>query len=121
ENCNQKSREDGPEAFRTAIHIAAAAGHDTIISTLLASGELVVDERDSGGNTALHVAVVSRKTDVVACLLSCRADANAENALGWTPLHIAIQIGYVEAVTLLIAYGGDLTKKVRGNNVNVIK
>lgn len=91
-----------------------------MIDMLLDNGILVVDERDSDDNTALHLAVASQKPTVVLRLLYRGADPNAENAAGWTPLHIAVQIGSVEVVRAIVSHGGDLSKKARGKTVELI-
>lgn len=117
ENGNYNTDIDEPETFQTALHIAAEGGHDNMIDMLLADGRLAVDERDSNSDTALHVAVAGQKLIVVLRLLSYGASPNAENAAGWTPLHVAVQTGSVDLVEALVTHGGDLSKKTRGRKV----
>ncbi|KAK2037554.1 ankyrin, partial [Colletotrichum somersetense] len=66
-----------------------------------------VDVRDSEGNTALHTAVANGKLVVVLRLLSYGADPNVENAIGWTPVHVAVRMGSVDLVEALVTHGGD--------------
>ncbi|KDN65156.1 hypothetical protein CSUB01_09469 [Colletotrichum sublineola] len=121
ESSDYNANYDDPDAFQTALHIAAIAGHDAMIDMLLANGRLAVDVRDSEGNTALHAAVASRKLVVVLRLLSHGADPNAENAAGWTPLHTAVQMGSVDVVGALVAHGGDVRKKAPMRNVDLME
>ncbi|PNY25572.1 Uncharacterized protein TCAP_04488 [Tolypocladium capitatum] len=103
------------EPFRTSLHIAAEGGHDSMVDMLLTSGHIAIDESDSDANTALHVAVAGQKLVVALLLLRYGANPNAENAEGWTPVHLAVQTGSLEIVEALVAHGGDLGKKARGS------
>lgn len=57
---------------------------------LLDSGQVNVDEQDSYGNTALHLAVVLGRADCVKELLAKKANVHVQNNNGWTPLDEAI-------------------------------
>lgn len=48
---------------------------------------LIVIEQD--GRTSLHVAASSGGLDVIRYLIDQKADVNAKDAMGWTPLMIA--------------------------------
>lgn len=111
---NYDSDNEQPETFQTSLHIAAEGGHESMVDILLASGHMRVDEPDSEANTALHVAVASRNLAVAMRLLVYGASPNAENAAGWTPLHVAVRTGSVDMVEALVRHGGDLSKKARG-------
>lgn len=82
-----------------------------MIEMLLSNGGLSVDERDSDANTALHIAAAGQKLVPVLRLLKYGANPNAENAAGWTPLHVAVQTGCLDLVEAIVSHGGDLTKK----------
>lgn len=88
-----------------------------MIDMLVGSGCIAIDEYDSDDNTALHVAVMSQKLAAVLQLLKYGANPDAENAAGWTPVHLAVRTGSVEIVEALVAHGGDLGKKARGDSV----
>ncbi|GAB5588190.1 hypothetical protein Unana1_03090 [Umbelopsis nana] len=63
---------------------------------------------DSGGSTALHLAVKSGKTEVVSLLLRSEADIEAKNGEEQTSLHLAAESGSTEVVSLLLKYGVDI-------------
>ncbi|KAK6082374.1 hypothetical protein SCUP234_04213 [Seiridium cupressi] len=108
------TRLNADEAFQTSLHIAAACGHEKIIDMLLAGGGTVIDEPDSNGYTALHVAAESGKSAAALRLLGYGANPNAENASGWTPVHLAVLNGSLEILEILIRHGGDPNKKAKG-------
>jgi ankyrin repeat protein len=109
----QDSELDKDEPFQTNLHIAAEAGHDSLVDMLLGSG-YAVDEPDSEGNTALHRASLGQHVNVMMRLLEHGADPNAMNVHGWTPVHMAFSLGSVEVVKVLLRHGGDLNKRARG-------
>jgi len=73
---------------RTALHVAAEAGHADIVSALLQQGA-AYDAVDSDGESALHVACRMGHVAVVRVLLT-ESDVNAEalNLKGQNPLHV---------------------------------
>lgn len=104
---------DEEEPFQTNLHIAAAAGHDSLVGLLLGSG-YTVDELDSDGNTALHRASLGKHVKIMQRLLKHGADPNCVNIHGWTPVHMAFSLGSVEVVQVLVRHGGDLKKRAEG-------
>lgn len=66
---------------------------------------LDVDSRDHDNNTALHIAAANDHEIVVAHLLSCQADCEATNNMGWTPLMQAARHGHMAVVLLLVQTG----------------
>lgn len=71
----------------------------------------LVNTRDVGtGQTALHIAVARRDTVWVRFLTARGADANLADREGLTPLIIAAQIGFPDAVPLLVAAGGRINQ-----------
>jgi uncharacterized protein len=117
----------------TPLHQAVSAGWKDTVELLLAKGA-EINAKDSDGNTALHRAVllldrfredasfpvfsgitvmietlqVSDKTkkDLLELLLSKKADVNAKNNNGETPLNLAAMNGHKEVVELLRRHGG---------------
>lgn len=61
---------------------------------LLEGAGATVEQRDAGGNTALHRAVRAvdaNELDALAAILAAGADVDATNAAGKTPLHLAAE------------------------------
>jgi ankyrin repeat protein len=105
--------EDDGKPYQTTLHIAAEAGHESIVDMLLNSGSFI-DELDSEENTPLHRATMNEKLGVVRKLLKYGADPNVTNAAGRTPVHIAASTGSLEIIGALVRHGGDLSKRARG-------
>lgn len=72
----------------TAIHCAAALGHDALLEALLLNGE--IDALDADGRTPLNVATRARQIASVKCLLNAGADVSIRDASGMAPLDVAI-------------------------------
>lgn len=87
------------------LHKASALGLTDTVKALLEFGA-DPDERNSLGETALHVAVRKNHSQVVE-ILAMVSDVNAKNIYGMTPLHWACLLGYSSIVEILVAYGAD--------------
>jgi ankyrin repeat protein len=99
----------------TVLHWAAYKGgykHRLLLNVLLAAGEDVDVAAQGGGDgvTALMIAVLRGKTDVVKQLLGAGADVNrTETSNERSALHYAAQKGHTEIVKLLLRAGADTT------------
>ena len=82
-------------ALAGPLHEAARKGEVQSVVRLLDNGS-GVDERDETGETALFAATLAKKPDVVVLLLTRKADINARNNRGMTPLHAAAYSGQAE-------------------------
>ncbi len=72
-------------------------------------GSTIINTRDSStGDTALHIVVARRDAAWLGFLLAKGADPNIGNNHGVTPLMLAANLGFVEAVTLLVDRGARL-------------
>lgn len=109
----------------TALHLAAKEGHANIVKELLKFGARVNAKTKvrhafsvlawcvSGvvafqkANTALHIAALAGKQDVVRILVEHKADVNVQSQNGFTPLYMAAQEGHDEIVRYLLANGGN--------------
>jgi len=90
---------------RTALHFAAASGHEHIVAQLLGP-ELNVDGIPfaSDGMTPLHFAAQYGHDTIVKRLLAeWPAQAIQRNNYGHTPLHLAAGFGYESIVEQLLA------------------
>lgn len=67
------------------------------------------------GNTALHIASLGGKLEVVKILLEHGSPVNSQSQLGFTPLYMAAQENKDDVVRFLLEHGADpsLTTEVR--------
>jgi uncharacterized protein len=93
----------------TALHIAAAAGHLSVVCYLL-SDAIKADPRAKRINnfTPLHAAAMQGHADVCKELLAAGADVNISTIpQGYAPLHSAAYGGHLETIKILLAYGAN--------------
>jgi len=84
------------------------------VKTLLLFNPDLVFSKGSLGETCLHWAVRTGRTDMVALLLANGAAVNAEDDAGFTPSHLAVGGGYKNVWELLRQHGGS-------DNIGLIK
>lgn len=89
--------------------------HDEV-NELLLKNATVIDSRDiTSGRTALHIAAENREYAWLSYLLGKGANPNIADKRGVTPLMLASQIGFVEAVNALAQSGAKVdTPNVTG-------
>eukprot|EP01132_Coremiostelium_polycephalum_P000001 gene1-1_t len=68
------------------LYIAIRKGHIHLVNLLIAGAGK--DSQDVDGNTALHVAALSRKVEVIKKLVALGADINIKNKQGLMPIHL---------------------------------
>ncbi|KAM9319082.1 ankyrin repeat and protein kinase domain-containing protein 1 isoform 2-T2 [Pholidichthys leucotaenia] len=91
----------------TPMHLAALKGHDAAVVQLSQGG--CVNARGENGWTPLHLACQQSEAEVVAKLLTAKADPNiAEDSDGWTPLHVACNSVSFPIVLHLISHHADV-------------
>lgn len=96
---------------RGPLHLAAQAGHITALKVLLAHPDLVINMRDTHGDTALHLA---QSNEISGMLLGKGLDANFQNIDGNTALHCALQRRSTELIHILMEHtilDSDITNK----------
>ncbi|MDR1530252.1 MAG: ankyrin repeat domain-containing protein [Burkholderiales bacterium] len=91
----------------TALMVAARAGNDDVINTLLTMGAKV-DSASAYGDTALMVAALSGHRSTVELLLKQGASVSRK---GWTPMHYAATGGHNEIIAVLFDYLADLNAR----------
>ncbi|XP_068222416.1 transient receptor potential channel pyrexia-like isoform X2 [Palaemon carinicauda] len=94
-------------AGATALHIAAGKGNKKCLLELLRAGA-DVHHCDKNGLIPLHYASRSRNEGSVACLqllLEYNSPCNVPAYHGYTPLHVAAEVGNVMAVRILLNAG----------------
>lgn len=67
-----------------------------------------INEVDSDGNTALHVAAKMNEPDLITFLVVKGADTELKNNEGDTPLHVAINVDAYESARVLTSLGADI-------------
>ncbi len=70
----------------TALHAAAYGGNLDVVKLLVAKGAAVNDNKNFYQMTPLHAAAEEGHADVVAFLLANKADIEAKERNGYTPL-----------------------------------
>mmetsp|Transcript_396 Transcript_396/g.1358 ORF Transcript_396/g.1358 Transcript_396/m.1358 type:complete len:480 (-) Transcript_396:49-1488(-) len=96
---------------RSPLHVAAQAGHATVVSALL-SWQANPATVDHGGQTPLHYAASHGHDFMVSLLLSANADAQAVDSRGQTPLHVAARWGHASCMSNL--------SKLAGSDINFV-
>jgi ankyrin repeat protein len=70
----------------TALHAAAYGGHLDVVELLVSKGALINDEKNFYHMAPLHAAAEEGHADIVAFLLANKADIEAKERNGYTPL-----------------------------------
>lgn len=79
------------------------------VTALLQENATVIDARDvTTGRTALHIAAENREYSWLSYLLGKGANPNIADKNGVTPLMLASQMGFVEAVNALAQSGAEV-------------
>jgi len=104
--------EPDPEGIATPLYFAAQIGHLRIVQALLKHGADPNAMSDWG--TPLHIAARRGHANVVKEILENGGDPNLPGDKDYlTPLHMAAQIGSVEAGQLLVGFGANVNARTR--------
>lgn len=88
--------------------LRAAANGDLLTVRQLLQRGVDLDATNAFDRSALHLAVIRNRPDVVRLLLAHGADPNGQDDSGRTALHWAAASGYGDMVELLIAHGASI-------------
>jgi len=75
-----------------------------------------VDRKSNDGNTPIIAATIMHRTDVVRELLAYHPDMTIWNREGRVSLGIAVELGYKDIVTMMLAAGVDPNVMDRNGN-----
>ena len=90
----------------TALHWAASAGDEKLLTFLLSRGAKM--DSTSSGMTPLHTSVLMGRPNIVRLLLDHKADVEVETSSGLTPLHIAALRNRHDIAELLLSQGARI-------------
>ncbi|XP_006817407.1 ankyrin repeat domain-containing protein 27-like [Saccoglossus kowalevskii] len=100
----------------TSLHVAAAHGHDSLVSLLIRRAGNVNCRNKTQQCTPLHLAAQYNRPMVITLLLNHGAKCNTRDGKGNTPLHFCCQNGHMEAAELLLQNGAGVNvTNHRGN------
>jgi ankyrin repeat protein len=107
--CQKKSESPTKKNENATLMTASDHGDLSRVQQLLHDGA-DVNERTSGGKTALHYAAQSKNVLVVQALIQAGADANAKMAGNVTPLMLSVDMafGQPDIALALIRAGADV-------------
>ena len=94
----------------TALHAAAYGGHLDVVELLVAKGAAVNDQKNFYHMSPLHAAAEEGHADIVAFLLANKAEVEATERNGYTPLSQAGWREYWDAGDLLLKAGAICQK-----------
>jgi ankyrin repeat protein len=89
----------------TALHAAAYGGHLDIVEILVSKGARINDEKNFYHMSPLHAAAEEGHADVVSFLLASKADIEAKERNGYTPLTQAGWRSHWDVAGLLLKAG----------------
>jgi ankyrin repeat protein len=95
--CYQTSQSRPP-----LLHVAIRTRNKSMVRLLLRRGVSSVNEQDSAGRTALHVAAQSGDGQMVETLIKHGADTKAMDINGLDALHCAVEEGHEDVVEMLL-------------------
>ena len=93
---------------RSALQVAAAAGHIEVVQVLLIQEEANIDIEDVQGRRALALAAEQNHVEVVKLLLTARTNTEARDKDGNTAFTLAAEKGHVEVVKTLLQAGANM-------------
>ena len=93
---------------RTSLHFCAQIGNCEIAEILLKEGVKIDDMELYNNYTALHIAVIHKKPDMISFLLKHGANRESKDINNWTPLCFAAKSGETCIVEILLHEGAEV-------------
>ncbi|GLH12720.1 Poly [ADP-ribose] polymerase tankyrase, partial [Gryllus bimaculatus] len=104
---NRRYKDIQCEEGKTPIMTAAINGHTKVVQILLTYGADITKE-DICGRQAIHFGISAKCIEITKFLLQRKADPNAVDKKGRTPLMEAAQKGDAQSIELLLQHGADI-------------
>ena len=95
----------------TALHVAVANNHTSLVKFLLKEGADAQTATTTHNITPLHLAALLNSPTLIKLLLMHGAPINAQDAKGNTPLHLAAYLENKNAINLLVSNDAQTTYK----------
>ncbi|XP_072531700.1 NF-kappa-B inhibitor beta [Salminus brasiliensis] len=103
---------------QTSLHLAVIVGRSECVHALLEAGACA-ELQERGGHTPLHLAVREQRTECVRELTSYTRPAlkhlNITNYAGVSALHLAVQKGRCDIISMLLKAGADVNQRDQGS------
>jgi ankyrin repeat protein len=96
---------------RTWLHLAITYDIMHLFTDELNQKQESIHQKNSLGQSPLHIAASLGKADMANTLLTLKADISAKDDQGQTPLHLAAQQGHFNILELLISKNADMFAK----------
>ncbi|KAK1517804.1 uncharacterized protein CCOS01_12061 [Colletotrichum costaricense] len=102
----------------TALHCAAAFGHNDVVEILLQQKGVMLDVRDDKRRTPLHCAAGNGNLEIIRLLLQHEVESTAKDESHRNALHFAATRGHYEVIDELLRHNQALDVDARDvNNV----
>lgn len=98
----------------TALELAAASGHSTVVKLLLDHGPKI-SGRVGCGESLLHMATERGNEGIVKLLLDHKVDVEARNLSNLTALHLAASKGHQQVLRAMLESGANVDSKTHGD------
>jgi len=109
---------------RTALHYACCANSLDLVTILLGNEPELVHTRDTYGRTPLHYLVWNTNPNLLEIgkkIIDAKAEVDAEDDEGITPLQYASEGGKGKIIPLLLRYGANPTKRDGRNHKTALE
>ncbi|KOB76359.1 Kinase D-interacting substrate [Operophtera brumata] len=97
--------------FRTLSQLVNSDVSNELQEYLATNKNVIIDDRDENGTTALMCACDNGRMDSVRLLLTSGADATTADADGWTPLAFAARCGHLAIIKELLDAGAKVDSR----------
>ena len=103
-----------------ALHVDLSSDSESENAAQSARNLMNRYKRNGKGETKLQEAVIKGKYGVVKDLIDKKYSVNVQDHIGWTPLHEAVNYGYVDICRLLVSAGAHIDKPMKGTGFTAL-